>query len=91
MKTVRAGSNAQRASQAVAQLLRSEDTVLVGATSVLRLPKCPETRCRSHTARLLFWSDQVSSAHEFYGYADEHFGWAETVPLHVSILPAGQK
>jgi hypothetical protein len=25
-----------------------------------------------------FWSDQVSSAQEFYAYADEHFGWAET-------------
>lgn len=25
-----------------------------------------------------FWSDQVSSAQEFYDHADEHFGWAET-------------
>jgi hypothetical protein len=25
-----------------------------------------------------FWSDQVAEIHEFYDYADEHFGWAET-------------
>jgi hypothetical protein len=25
-----------------------------------------------------FWSDQVAAIHEFFDYADEHFGWAET-------------
>jgi hypothetical protein len=62
----------------VAQLLRLGNIVLIGAASVLRLPKCPETRCRNHTADGVSWSESVSSAHEFYDYADEHFGWAET-------------
>jgi hypothetical protein len=44
---------------------------LIGADAILRFPKCPETACGA-------WSDQVTAAHEFYDYADEHFGWAES-------------
>jgi hypothetical protein len=51
--------------------------VLIGATSVSCLSKCPEAGCRACIAGGA-WSDQVAAAHEFYDYADEHFGWAET-------------
>jgi hypothetical protein len=35
-------------------------------------------KSRSRSAGGAFWSDQVAAVHEFYDYADEHFGWAET-------------
>jgi hypothetical protein len=52
--------------------------VLTGATSVLRFPGSSQARCRHLYGWPHFWSDQVSSAQEFYDHADEHFGWAET-------------
>ena len=44
---------------------------------MLRLPKVIDERLR-FTAAAALWSYPMSLSQEFYDYADEHFGWADT-------------
>jgi hypothetical protein len=50
--------------------------VLLGAATCCASPNVPKQDAAIYGWRRL--EDQVAAAHEFYDYADEHFGWAET-------------